>query len=118
MPPAIRTLPSGSSVALWPERGLSIGPAAAIDPTRVVDGCDARKAIALSASVMMQATNSRRERIMMSSSGGQTLRVVVSEHIPREGAYRGKLCSHQVSFFARLVLDDVARDRAGRDRQR
>ena len=27
MPPAIRTLPLGNSVALWPERGASMGAA-------------------------------------------------------------------------------------------
>src|ERR1700730_14955377 len=32
MPPTIRTLPSGNSVAVWPERGSSIGDAARSEP--------------------------------------------------------------------------------------
>src|ERR1700722_602578 len=36
MPPAMRTVPSGSSVALWSERGLSIGVAGRTEPGFIV----------------------------------------------------------------------------------
>jgi hypothetical protein len=73
MPPAMRTLPSGRRVAVCPERGSSIGVAGVTVPTRDTEGAVARNAAAATAKLIVklrvtQATNSRRDRFMASSS--------------------------------------------------
>src|ERR1700722_20809973 len=110
MPPAMRTLPSGSSVALWPERGLSIGAAAASDPACECEGSDARNAVAPPATLrVMQRMRSRRDLVMTSSwkiRRGATAQVSKT------------LRSHQLLGLARFVLDDIARHCAGGHGQR
>ncbi len=73
MPPTIRTFPFGRSVAVWPERGVSIGEAAVIDPADDGEGIEARNAAAARAKLMvMVVTRSRQERFMVSSCMSQT----------------------------------------------
>src|SRR3974390_2300540 len=65
MPPTIRTFPFGSSVAVCPDRGFSIGVAAVMDPADAGDGAEARNAVAAKAKVIVMAvTTSRRNRFM------------------------------------------------------
>lgn len=70
MPPAMRTLPSGKRVALWPERGSSIGVAGVSEPAAEAVEADTvvelvRNAEAAKTKMMvMIATRRNRERRM------------------------------------------------------
>src|ERR1700685_1080968 len=73
MPPAIRTLPSGSRVAVCPERGSSIDAVGLSAPTREAGEPALRNAAAARANVMVkEVTRSRRERFMTFLLEGQT----------------------------------------------
>jgi hypothetical protein len=64
-----------------PDRGSSICPAAATDPTPAGEVSEARKALAATAKVMVRETvRSKRERLMMSSGTGHMIEVSACEH--------------------------------------
>src|ERR1019366_9629 len=111
MPPAIRTLPSGRSVAECPERGSSIGGPDVSDPGADEPRAAARRAKANERSAPNKKHNWKPDRCIGEPRTGRRLQIVLVSNTGCSG-------SREFPFLARFVLHDVPRHRARGYRQR